>query len=542
MRQTNGKVADGYIAPGTSGQFQLELDGSGSDVAIDYYITIDTIQKPVNMKFYADSEYTNELVINETGMINIDGSIALENVNTPVTETIYWNWPYETGTTQEEIDANDIIDTQEMGKTVIMPIVVIAEQQDANSQGLTQGTIEVISPVTGTYKTGEVITLQANYSEGVYANETKGQINATTAPVMKIKFGDGTEKTATFSKVAQNIIQYTYTVEQADDGNLAIISYTGTVYDKRGQSLQVETKTLSGNSVTVKNIKDLSTVVSVGDYVSYNPTAQSKSSVTTAGGSLSGTMSTSQVTKWRVLSIENGTVNLMAADPTTSTVALGAIDGYKNTEAILDEVCGIWKDENAGATSARSIRIEDVMKYSTFNPKTQYSNSSSSTGTVGGTKSYTSGTFIKGEKYTDENGIQHEVVTGGTDNGNGTVTASSSNPVTVIQTYYYTQGESTTKATYANEGIYNMLYKKSTDVNTNKPTYWFASRCVYLYSSICSFGARGVYSGFVSYYYLYDSDGDAYSPAYACVPVVSLKSNIQTSGQNESGEWQLVVE
>jgi hypothetical protein len=35
--------------------------------------------------------------------MNVKGTIALEDVNTPLTRTIYWNWPYQTGTTENEI-------------------------------------------------------------------------------------------------------------------------------------------------------------------------------------------------------------------------------------------------------------------------------------------------------------------------------------------------------------------------------------------------------------------------------------------------------
>ena len=87
-----------------------------------------------------------------------------------------------------------------------------------------------------------------------------------------------------------------------------------------------------------------------------------------------------------------------------------------------------------------------------------------------------------------------------------------------------------------------MIFKKSTSTSSNKSTYWLAARCVSLLSSHCSFIVRDVYSGGVSSNYVYYSNGRTYSPAARVLPVVSLKSNILTTGQDESGVWQLKVD
>ena len=44
----HSNVADKKLAPGTSGHFDLILDGSGSEVAIDYNIKLAITQKPTN--------------------------------------------------------------------------------------------------------------------------------------------------------------------------------------------------------------------------------------------------------------------------------------------------------------------------------------------------------------------------------------------------------------------------------------------------------------------------------------------------------------
>ena len=109
MNDTNGKVAEGKIAPGTSGAFNIEIDASGSEVAIDYYIEIDASNMPTNLKLYRDANYTQPIE-NTSRLAKVQGYIDLANIETKVTENIYWNWPYRTGDTDEEKLANDKID------------------------------------------------------------------------------------------------------------------------------------------------------------------------------------------------------------------------------------------------------------------------------------------------------------------------------------------------------------------------------------------------------------------------------------------------
>ena len=73
------------IAPGTSGSFNIMVDGTGSDVGIDYRI-----------------EFQN----------NLSGTIHANDEDKTRNLTIDWKWDYETGTTESEIANNDKMDTQ----------------------------------------------------------------------------------------------------------------------------------------------------------------------------------------------------------------------------------------------------------------------------------------------------------------------------------------------------------------------------------------------------------------------------------------------
>ena len=72
------------ITPGRSGHFVLNMNSTGSEVAVKYIITIQRTNIPNNLKFYTDENFTNEL--NQiTGNILLDGQRIV-----PV--TIYWKW------------------------------------------------------------------------------------------------------------------------------------------------------------------------------------------------------------------------------------------------------------------------------------------------------------------------------------------------------------------------------------------------------------------------------------------------------------------
>ena len=384
----HNNVVTPKLAPGTSGQFDLILDGSGSEVAIDYNIKLAITQKPTNLKFYLDDKY--QTPISETdGTLNIAGSIALEDVNTPLTKTIYWQWPYETGKTSNEIDKNDETDTKDSGKNVTMTITVTGTQRD---------------PKSG-------------------------------APEQEVK------------------------------------------------------------------TQRLADVASVGDKVNYDASSgEVKTYTTDESSSTTATFNSSDAMTWKVMSVDKttGIVELMAENPTAKKVALYGKAGYKNAVTVLDKVGDVY-GHGKGATGGRSITIEDVNKLENYTPKDDTTTS----------YTYTSGTFI---------------------NDDGTETeASESNQVTLKYTAS-TQSKSTNRA-------YNYSTK-----NLKTSGFWLASPCINLHSNYCDFCVRSVDSGSVDNYFLFYSRGDEYGFDFSVVPVVSLKSNIQTSGKTESGEWNLVVE
>ena len=403
--ENQNNVIEKKLAPGTQGKFELILDGTGSKVAIDYKIALTITEKPRNLKIYEDSEYKNE-VTEQNGEFNITGSIPLEEVNTPLTKPVYWKWTYETGTTNDKIDAED------SKKSVTMAIKVTGTQRNPAS----------LEP--GVERLADVANI------GDYVN-----YDANTGLVTPL----------------------TYTTEESVTGDSTVSTY-----------------------------------------------------------------SSSDTVKWRVLSVDkdSGKVELIA-ESNLKDLYLRGKEGYINSENILNDIGAIY-GKGKGAVGGRSVNIKDIEKYSSYDPYPYTYNSIYSK--YGGTRKYTSGTFVK-----------EEGITGGVEDESDArlVKASSSNPVTVTQTYY---NYSNLYNYFENKLAYNVLF------SGRDYSFWLASRCVDLDSGYCGFYVRYAGSSRVGANGLFYSSGGAYTDSGGVVPVVSLESDISVDGKDTSGAWKLKIE
>ncbi len=76
------------LVPGSYGQFDIELNAIGNDLDIMATIALDNanVSKPSSLKFYVDSNYTQELnILNEP-----IPALSTEKI----IKTIYWKWNY----------------------------------------------------------------------------------------------------------------------------------------------------------------------------------------------------------------------------------------------------------------------------------------------------------------------------------------------------------------------------------------------------------------------------------------------------------------
>ena len=120
---TESSIKNGKIGPGSSGVIYLTLDGSKSDVDIEYLVDFTNEQnKPKNMTFtYEGNKYNSLSEIREIhGYILYDDSIKTRDI------AIAWEWRYQTGNDKEEIATNDEIDTQDANSITEYTFDIIA--------------------------------------------------------------------------------------------------------------------------------------------------------------------------------------------------------------------------------------------------------------------------------------------------------------------------------------------------------------------------------------------------------------------------------
>lgn len=129
----NGTLINNKIAPGTEGNFNIEIDATGSEVGIQYQVTFDEkSQKPNNLYFiYNKSTYANfdDLAYALKGVINADAE------NKKISIPIKWIWEYETGNSPELREPEDVEDTQD-GKTLqnyAFDVIVTGTQVEPNA-------------------------------------------------------------------------------------------------------------------------------------------------------------------------------------------------------------------------------------------------------------------------------------------------------------------------------------------------------------------------------------------------------------------------
>ena len=222
-------VVNKYIANRKAGK-------NGSNVTI-YKLSLDNTAPTLTGPTYSTTAATKSNV-----KVTIKGNEALQGITgwTLSSDRKTLTKTYSSNVSSTKVTVKDLVGNS---KTVTVKIANI----DKTAPKLSS--LNVTSPNAGTYKAGQTITIVATFSENIYKDASKGAVVAATAP-LKIKFGSGTVRTATFSKVSGKTITYTYKIASGDAGKLAISSYSGTVYDVAGNSLKITNKTIGGNAIT----------------------------------------------------------------------------------------------------------------------------------------------------------------------------------------------------------------------------------------------------------------------------------------------------
>lgn len=262
-------------------------------------------------------------------------------------------------------------------------------------------------------------------------------------------------------------------------------------------------------------------VVSIGDYVLYNPGDKYIENLDNYQGvKISETIKAEEMNgtkKWQVLSkdTKTGKIELVASDGASQSIEFEGINGYNNSEKALNEICSIYANKESGAVSARSLNVNDVNKITNYNPNTE-------------DVSYTYKT-----KY-ELNNETLDIIEN-----------------TDIGEYNYHLNSDSREYSYNTDKM-NLFLKPS-------KVCWLASRYLKLSNSVRQIGIREISSSDILATYLgsffnpdskfvegkgyvpeESSQNKLYTRSNSFLPVVELKTDIQTSGRNADGEWVLV--
>ena len=105
-----GVSGDTKIAPGTTGSFTFGVNAADTEVAFVYGISFTVENKPTYLKFYSDSEMTQEITAT-SGVYTVTANTNVAATDTVAeTKTVYWKWVFEDET---DATANDATDTTE---------------------------------------------------------------------------------------------------------------------------------------------------------------------------------------------------------------------------------------------------------------------------------------------------------------------------------------------------------------------------------------------------------------------------------------------
>lgn len=171
----NSDVDSSKIAPGTSGQFIVEIDATGTETLLTYETKMTFTNKPKNLKFYSDSNKTQELVVENETYLAFNGFMSLED-NKKRDIPIYWDWTLETGSSQKEIYENDLIDSEFMGRTMSMKIAVNGTQVMSDPYTDVVASTTINGKITN-YNTVQDAIDAAGQNQGVVVTFIKDNIN-----------------------------------------------------------------------------------------------------------------------------------------------------------------------------------------------------------------------------------------------------------------------------------------------------------------------------------------------------------------------------
>ena len=392
------------------------------------------------------------------------------------------------------------------------------------TDGVNYGTIAT-GNISNIDKIAPNVNYSTNPSTGV-ASEVTIYINATDN-----LSGIGSITNTTYDNI-RKINDTTYIVT-------ANGTYYFTVTDRAGNN--------AFESVTINNIQQKE--AKVGDYVKYTPSNQYSYSLTSeyTGYYTNQTIQQESDFNWKIYSMDNNKITLISDRPTRTNIFLSGANGYNNAVQALNDVCrNLYSNYTYG--TARSIKIEDIEKYSKYDKNAYVSEGGIN---YGGTKTYTGYDLNYPNKYPLEKGSgvnSYSVNQSGLSGSDeGTFVTGSSVPnyvMTMTQNYYYMNNYST------KQSFGEIPYKLIINDNGTNFNYWVATRTNLCYTQYGDFGIRDIYNGGMGGGGLFlsnNTNNDIVSTLSRPIrPIVELNSNISidvnnaySDGKTPQTGWEL---
>lgn len=346
---------------------------------------------------------------------------------------------------------------------------------------------------------------------------------------------------------------------------ILILSYSGQMNKISSQRKQVEKiqeeYSADGDMENVYNqvINDMpiTSIIKIGDYVAYTPqsTTTSYTFESKYSGYSSDQTKSQDSLKWRVLNVNENTIELISDTPTSSTVYFQGALGYNNGVYLLNEFCNtLYRNTEKGAT-ARSLNIEDIEEKMDVSVWDYRSYTSETNTKYGDTYTNTANRYYPSQwiqEKTEKSKIDGNASTGESGRSEQTLlteitSGQASTSIEVQQTYWY-RSNSDIKSNFKKANtrsedttiVKSMYYELL--CNNGTSNYWLASRYANTSSStLVDFGLQDIYEGAVQGSDMFISDASLDSYERYVRPVVSLPiSSIDiTKEYNESTGWSL---
>jgi len=421
--------------------------------------------------------------------------------------------------------------------------------------------------IDSTEQTGN--NAETGYATGTVSNIDRIEPNLATIILSNTRVVVGSDITASVtqsdSQSDVDIVRckWVYTTNSDEIGTTAS-KYTGGTFATNPEEislrsaapgtyyLHVLTEDKAGNKK--ETISEAVTVVAkvlpkVGDYVAYTPqkTTTSYNFEAKYTGYTSDQEINQEDLQWRVLSVNNNTIELISTATTSKTVAFKEALGYNNGVYLLDDFCNtIYGDVSKKAT-ARSLKIEDIqdkLDLSVWDYHNYQTATNTRYGEVYNFKEKRNYPYQWAQERNSNSKIDGNKTTGtlGMSEQKALTEETSATANTSIEAQQTEWRIRTTANNFIDEIYYQLLINPASG-NKTSYTNWLSSRMVYASGSDnAGFGLGSVKYDWVDHDRLYYSAGYGSKLSEHIRPVVSIPlSEIDMSTDYETtGIWNLL--